>query len=226
MYIKKNRYTFVIRKSENETNFLTKKNNIMTTLAQKIEDLKEAQNSLIDNYRKDRSDKKLMEQYRDLDAQIKELKKEENLQNLKKKIDDFNEANNEVKKIIPILMEYKDNILKVGGGHTKKYENFLKSIESNFSIYAVKRLSFSDEIQINLRHKNRNDFKLYFENGNYKFYESENIDFNTVVEARKQHNQLLDELKKLEDKISENYHKAIGGYILTDGDKKQKFLNL
>ena len=198
----------------------------MTTLTQKIEDLKEAQNSLIDNYRKDRSDKKLMEQYRDLDAQIEELKKEENLQNLKKKIDDFNEANNEVKKIIPILLEYKDTMIKVGGGHTKKFDNFLKSIESNFSIYAVKRLSFSDEIEINLQHKNRNDFKLYFENGNYKFYESENIDFNTVEEARKQHNQLLDELRKLEDKISENYQKANGNYILTDGDKKQKFLNL
>ena len=198
----------------------------MTTLTQKIEALKEAQNSLINNYRKDRSDKKIMEQYRDLDAQIKELKKEENLQDLKNKIDNFNEANNEVKKVIPILIEYKDNILKVGGGHTKKYENFLKSIESNFSIYAVKRYSFSDEIEIILQHKNRNDFKLYFENGNYKFYESENIDFNTVVEARKQHNQLLDELKKLEDKISDNYQKANGGYILEDGDKKQKFLNL
>ena len=198
----------------------------MTTLTQKIEDLKKTQKSLIDNYRSDRSDKKIMEQYKKLDAEIKELKKEENLQNLKKKIDDFNEANNEVKKVIPILMEYKDNILKVGGGHTKKYENFLKSIESNFSIYAVKMLSFSDEIQINLRHKNGNKFKLYFENGNYKFYESENIDFNTVVEARKQHNQLLDELKKLEDKISDNYQKANGGYILEDGDKKQKFLNL
>ena len=167
-----------------------------------------------------------MEQYKKLGAKIKELKKEENLQNLKKKIDDFNEANEDVKKLIPILMEYKDNMLKVGGGRTKKYENFLKSIESNFSIYAVKRYTFSDEIEIILQHKNRNDFKLYFENGNYKFYESENIDFNTVVEARNQHNQLLDELKKLEDKISENYHKAIGGYILTDGDKKQKFLNL
>ena len=198
----------------------------MTTLTQKIEELEKTQKSLIDNYRSDRSDKTIMEQYKNLDSQIKELKKEENLQNLKKKIDDFNEANDEVKKVIPILMEYKDNILKVGGGHTKKYENFLKSIESNFSIYAVKWLSFSDEIEIILQHKNRNDFKLYFENGNYKFYESENIDFNTVVEARKQHNQLLDELKKLEDKISENYHKAIGGYILTDGDKKQKFLNL
>ena len=198
----------------------------MTTLTQKIEDLKKSQNSLIEKLRADRSDKKIMEQYKNLDAQIKELKKEENLQNLKNEIDNFNEANEEVKKIVPILMEYKDNILKVAGGHTKKYENFLKSIESNFSIYAVKRYSFSDEIEIILQHKNRNDFKLYFENGNYKFYESENIDFNTVVEARKQHNQLLDELKKLEDKISENYHKAIGGYILTDGDKKQKFLNL
>ena len=198
----------------------------MTTLTQKIEDLKKSQNSLIDKLRNDRSDKKLMEQYKNLDAQIKELKKEENLQNLKKKIDDFNEANEEVKKIIPILTEYKDNILKVGGGHTKKYENFLKSIESNFSIYAVKRYSFSDEIEIILQHKNRNDFKLYFENGNYKFYESENIDFNTVVEAREKHNELLDELKKLEDKISENYQKANGNYILTDGDKRQKFLNL
>ena len=47
-----------------------------------------------------------------------------------------------------------------------------------------------------------------------------------MVEARHKHNQLLDELKKLEDKISENYHKAIGGYILTDGDKKREFLNL
>ena len=72
----------------------------MTTLIQKIEALKEAQNSLINNFRKDRSDKKLMDEYRNLDAQIKELKKEENLQNLKKKIDDFNEANNEVKKVI------------------------------------------------------------------------------------------------------------------------------
>lgn len=198
----------------------------MTTLTQKIEELEKIQKSLIDNYRSDRSDKKIMEQYKKIYDEIKELKKEENLQELKKKIDDFNEANEEAKKIVPILMEYKDNILKVGGGHTKKFDNFLKSIESNFSIYAVKRYTFSDEIEIILQHKNRNDFKLYFENGNYKFYESENIDFNTVVEARKQHNQLLDELKKLEDKISENYHKAIGGYILTDGDKKREFLNL
>ena len=57
----------------------------MKTLTQKIEDLKKSQNSLIDNYRKDRSDKILMDEYRSLDAQIKELKKEENLQNLKKK---------------------------------------------------------------------------------------------------------------------------------------------
>ena len=94
----------------------------MTTLTQKIEDLKKSQNSLIDKLRNDRSDKKIMEQYRDLDAQIKELKKEENLQNLKKKIDDFNEANDEVKKVIPLIMEYKGNILKVGGGHTKKFD--------------------------------------------------------------------------------------------------------
>ena len=99
------------------------------------------------------------------------------MQNLKKKIDDFNEANDEVKKLIPLIMEYKDAILKVGGGHTKKFDNFMKSIESNFSIYAVKRLSFSDEIQIYLRHKNGNDFKLYFENENYNFHESKNIDF-------------------------------------------------
>lgn len=198
----------------------------MTTLTQKIEDLKKSQNSLIDKLRSDRSDKTIMEQYKNLDAQIKELKKEENLQNLKNKIDNFNEANEEVKKVIPILMEYKENILKVGGGHTKKYENFLKSIESNFSIYAVKRYSFSDEVEIILQHKNRNDFKLYFENGNYNFYQSENIDFNTVVEARKRHNELLDELDKLNNQITENYQKANGGYILEDGDKKQKFLNL
>lgn len=198
----------------------------MTTLTQKIEALKEAQNSLINNFRKDRSDKKLMEQYRDLDAQIKELKKEENLQNLKKKIDDFNEANDEVKKVIPLIMEYKDNILKATGGHTKKFDNFLKSIESNFSIYAVKRLSFSDEIQINLQHKNRNDFRLYFENGNYNFHESKNIDFETVIEARRKHNELLKELETIKAKISDNFQKANGGYILTDGDDKNEFLNL
>ena len=117
----------------------------MTTLTQKIEALKEKQNSLINKFRSDRSDKKLMEQYRDLDAQIKELKKEENLQDLKNKIDNFNEANNEVKKLIPLIMEYKDTILKVDGMHTKKFDNFINSIKSNFSIYAVKRLSFSDE---------------------------------------------------------------------------------
>lgn len=198
----------------------------MTTLAQKIEDLKKSQDSLLDNYRSNRSDKKIMEQYRNIDAQIKELKKEKNLQDLKNKIENFNEANNEVKKIIPILTEYKDAMLKVTGGHTKKYENFLKSIESNFSIYAVKRLSFSDEIEINMQHKNGNKFRLFFENGDYKFYESENIDFNTVVEARKRHNELLDELDKLNSQISENFQKANGGYILEDADKKQKFLNL
>ena len=198
----------------------------MTTLTQKIEDLKKSQDSLLDNYRSNRSDKTIMEQYKNLDAQIKELKKEKNLQDLKNKIENFNEANNEVKKIIPILTEYKDAILKVGGGHTKKYENFLKSIESNFSIYAVKRLSFSDEIEINMQHKNGNKFRLFFENGNYNFHESKNIDFNTVVEARKRHNELLDELEKLNSQISENYQKAIGGYILEDGDKRLKFLNL
>ena len=207
-------------------NFINKKNNIMATLAQKIEDLTKSQNSLLDNYRSNRSDKKIMKQYRNLDAQIEELKKEKNLQDLKNKIENFNEANNEVKKLIPIITEYKDAMLKVPGGHTKKYENFLKSIESNFSIYAVKRLSFSDEIQINLRHKNGNKFRLFFENGNYNFHESENIDFNTVVEARKKHNELLDELDKLNSQISENFQKANGGYILEDGDKRQKFLNL
>ena len=198
----------------------------MTTLAQKIEDLEKTQKSLINNFRTDRSDKKIMEQYKNLDAQIKELKKEKNLQDLKNKIENFNEANNEVKKIIPILTEYKDAMLKVTGGHTKKYENFLKSIESNFSIYAVKRLSFSDEIQINLQHKSGNNFRLFFENGKYNFYQSENIDFNTVVEARKKHNELLEELAKLNNEITENFQKANGGYILEDGDKKYKFLNL
>ena len=198
----------------------------MTTLTQKIEDLKKSQNSLIEKLRNDRSDKKIMEQYKNLDAQIKELKKEENLQNLKKKIDDFNEANDEVKKVIPLIMEYKDAILKVGGGHTKKFDNFLKSIESNFSIYAVKRLSFSDEIQINLRHKNGNDFKIDFENGKYNFYESKNIDFETVIEARRKHNELLKEMEDLKAKISDNFQKANGGYILTDGDKEREFLNL
>ena len=123
-------------------------------------------------------------------------------------------------------MEYKDAILKVGGGHTKKFDNFLKSIESNFSIYAVKRLSFSDEIKINLRHKNGNDFKIDFENGEYKIYESKNIDFETVIEARRKHNELLEELKVLKSKISDNYQKASGSYILTDGDKEREFLNL
>ena len=198
----------------------------MNTLAQKIEDLTKSKNSLFDNHRSNRSDKKIMEQYINLDAQIKELKKEKNLQDLKNKIENFNEANNEVKKLIPILTEYKDAILKVTGGHTKKYENFLKSIESNFSIYAVKRLSFSDEIEINLQHKNGNNFRLFFENGNYNFHESENIDFNTVVEARKRYNELLDELAKLNNEMTENYQKANGGYILEDGDKRQKFLNL
>ena len=195
----------------------------MNTLTQKIEDLKKSQNSLIDKLRADRSDKKIMEQYRDLDAQIKELKKEENLQNLKKKIDDFNEANDEVKKVIPLIMEYKDTILKVGGGHTKKFDNFLKSIESNFSIYAVKRYTFSDEIEIILQHKNRVNFKIYFENGEYKIYESKNIDFETVIEARRKHNELLEELKVLKSKISDNYQKASGIYILTDGDKEREF---
>lgn len=198
----------------------------MATLTQKIEALKEKQNSLIDNLRANRSDKKIMEQYKNLDAKIKELKKEENLQNLKKKIYDFNQANDEVKKIIPLIMEYKDTISKVDGGHTKKFDNFIKSIESNFSIYAVKRLSFSDEIQINLRHKNGNDFKLYFENGNYNFHESKNIDFETVIEARRMHNELLKELDDLKSKISDNFKKASGGYILPDGDNKNKFLNL
>ena len=198
----------------------------MNTLTQKIEDLKKSQNSLIDNYRKDRSDKILMDEYRSLDAQIKELKKEENLQNLKKKIDDFNEANDEVKKVIPLIMEYKDTILKVGGGHTKKFDNFLKSIESNFSIYAVKRTTFSDEIKIYLRHKNGNDFKIDFENGKYNFYESKNIDFETVIEARRKHNELLKELETIKAKISDNFQKANGCYILTDGDKEREFLNL
>ena len=214
------------QQNRKRNNLLTKKNNIMITLIQKIEDLKKSQNSLIDKLRADRSDKKTMEQYKKLDAEIKELKKEENLQNLKNKIDNFNEANNEVKKVIPILIEYKDTMIKVGGGHTKKFDNFLKSIESNFSIYAVKRLSFSDEIQINLRHKNGNKFKLYFENGNYNFHESENINFTTVVKARIRHNELLEELQKLEDEISQNYQKANGGYILEDGDKQREFLNL
>ena len=67
---------------------------------------------------------------------------------------------------------------------------------------------------------------MYFENGNYNFYQSENIDFETVIEARRQHNELLKEMEDLKAKISDNFQKASGGYILTDGDKRLKFLNL
>ena len=87
-------------------------------------------------------------------------------------------------------------------------------------------LSFSEETQIYLRHKNGNGFKLYFENGNYNFHESKNIDFETVIEARRKHNELLKEMEELKAKISDNYQKASGSYILTDGDKEREFLNL
>ena len=42
----------------------------MTTLTQKIEELEKTQKSLIDNYRSDRSDKKIMEQYKKIDDEI------------------------------------------------------------------------------------------------------------------------------------------------------------
>ena len=46
MYIKKNRYTFVIRKSENETIFLTLKNKIMNTTVNTTERIEAFLNSL------------------------------------------------------------------------------------------------------------------------------------------------------------------------------------
>ena len=116
----------------------------MTTLTQKIEDLKKSQNSLIDKLRSDRSDKTIMEQYKDLDAQIKELKKEENLQNLKKKIDDFNEANNEVKKVIPLITEYKDNILKEKSTRGNQEKNHKKN-QNNKIIYKFNLLNFKNK---------------------------------------------------------------------------------
>ena len=179
-----------------------------------ISAIREKQNGNFENYNK----------YKDLEAQLKEAEKEENKANLTKGVNLFNESVDKVYQIFDKIKEYKGNILKADGNHTKKFSEFLKTIETDLNIYAVWN-QYSQETEIKIR-DTKNTFYIYEKEGIYTMAEYKKLNIAEMINARRKHNELLNELKSLEDKISKNYDIASGNYNFEEYSRKSTFKDI
>ena len=159
--------------------------------------------------------------FKTLEAQLKEAEKEENKNNLTKNVNLFNASVDKVFLIFDKIKEFKGNILKADGNHTKKFSEFLKTIETDLNIYATCR-PYSNETEIKIRDL-KNTFYIYEKEGIYTMVDIKKISISEMINARRAHNELLKELKALEDKITENYHVASGNYYFEEYNKKSEF---
>ena len=81
--------------------------------------------------------------YKSLETQLKEAEKEDNKINLTKNVDSFNASIDKVYQIFEKIKEFKGNILKADGSHTKKFRSFDRLIK-----YIDKRYKdFSQDIE-------------------------------------------------------------------------------
>ena len=179
-----------------------------------ISAIREKQNGNFENYNK----------YKDLEAQLKEAEKEENKANLTKGVNLFNESVDKVYQIFDKIKEFKGNILKADGNHTKKFSEFLKTIETDLNIYAVWN-QYSQETEIKIR-DTKNTFYIYEKEGIYTMAEYKKLNIAEMINARRKHNELLNELKSLEDKISKNYDIASGNYNFEEYSRKSTFKDI
>ena len=179
-----------------------------------ISAIREKQNGNFENYNK----------YKDLEAQLKEAEKEENKANLTKGVNLFNESVDKVYQIFDKIKEYKGNILKADGNHTKKFSEFLNTIETDLNIYAVWN-QYSQETEIKIR-DTKNTFYIYEKEGIYTMAEYKKLNIAEMINARRKHNELLNELKSLEDKISKNYDIASGNYNFEEYSRKSTFKDI
>ena len=162
--------------------------------------------------------------YKDLEAQLKEAEKEENKTNLTKNVNLFNASVDKVYQIFDKMKDFKGNILKADGSHTKKFSEFLKTIETDLNIYATCR-PYSNETEIKIRDL-KNTFYIYEKEGIYTMAEYKKVSISEMINARRAHNEFLKELKALEDKISDNYCIASGNYYFEEYNKKNTFKDI
>ena len=162
--------------------------------------------------------------YKNLEAQLKEAEKEENKNNLTKGVNLFNASVDKVYQIFDKIKDFKGNILKADGRHTKKFSEFLNTIKTDLRIYAVWN-QYSKETEIKIR-DTENTFYIYEKEGTYKIEEYKKLNISEMINARRAHNELLNELKALEDKISKNYDIASGNYNFEEYNKKSEFKDI
>ena len=179
-----------------------------------ISAIREKQNGNFENFNK----------YKDLEAQLKEAEKEENKNNLTKEVNLFNTSVDKVYQIFDNIKEFKGNILKADGHHTKKFSEFLQTIDTDLNIYATCR-PYSNETEIKIRDL-KNTFYIYEKEGIYTMADIKKISISEMINARRAHNELLKELKELEDKIAENYYVASGNYYFEEYNKKSEFKDI
>ena len=162
--------------------------------------------------------------FENLEFQLKEAEKEENKTNLTKNVNLFNASVDKVYQIFDKIKEFKGNILKADGRQTKKFSEFLNTIETDLNIYAVLN-RYTEETEIKIR-DSKNTFYIYEKEGTYTMIEYKKLSISEIINARRAHNELLKELKVLEDKIAENYDVASGNYYFEEYNRKTAFKDI
>lgn len=166
------------------------------------------------------------EAYTAKSQEIAELEKIIIAEELKEEIKSVNSFNNRVWGAWQEIREYKGDIFKADGSHTKKFSDFLQPIRQKYDVHVYAKYwssgaeyKFSENTQ-----NNRNSRSIYTENA-----PTENLPelkFSEVMKARKQHNKYVEELEKLQNKINENFQIATGRYDLKSDDRKYKFSHI
>ena len=193
----------------------------MKTTTNKIADIKAQINELREN----KFNIELMPKLKELSSQLKKLEEVKAIEDLKTNIEAFNTSNKEANELFPKLKDFKGLILKTDGNHSKAFSEFLKSINTKLHIYA--RWYAGNKIEITLSDVKGNKFYYYFKDGELTYDVKDEINFNTVLKARKKHNLLIEKLDKLNAEIGKNYDVAMGNWGLLDHDnRKYKFYNI
>lgn len=195
----------------------------MTTKLNQLKEKESNINAQVKEWRErkitDATAKKHLEDLKQINKDLAEVKKEIAKEELKIKVANVNKTIDDLYDLLEQLKPFKSNHLLAQGGRTKKYKEFLEGVKTDLYFYESYN-GYNNNIEIKVSDKYRNSFYINYKDGEYTlFREYKKIDFQTVYKARKERNNLLKQMQELKSKLSNNYAIATGDYNIEDFNK-------
>lgn len=192
------------------------------TLVQKIEAIKTAMNSEVEKYKGLANARRAngLDKYRELQAEKIELEKQ--LQDLEviQEVEKRNAFEREVEACIAWVKGFEGNYTLAAGGHTKKFKTFLETNPTKLHVY-VKQYSYGSDI--NFTNGSGCAHSIFIEKLQETEYKANILDPAVVLDARRKHNEILEELKAVQSKLDANYLIATGNHKIMVGTRGKEY---